>query len=163
MAVPTVNVRLPEREVFLRFPITWPEVRLIEAELPRVRTLELVVIFPLVSVSVPLTVTFPPREIPLDRLRVRLLRVTPGRVVLDPEPPTLIFDVAPPVRLPLDVETSPLMVKVFAPMDSAPLVSVSVPLTVVPEVRLTPKLLLMVKLFTVAGRPLPVFCAAVPL
>ena len=147
----------------MRFPITCPDVLLTVAEPPSERVFELVLMFPLVRVSVPATGTSPPRDMPFDRFIVRLLSVTAGRAVLAPEPPKVMLDVPPPVRVPLLVEMSPLIVKVFAPIESAPLVRVNVPLTVAPEVRVTPALLLIVKLFTVAGRPLPVLCAELPL
>ncbi len=74
-----------------------------------------------------------------------------------------MLDEAPPVSVPLDIEIASFRVKVLAPIDNAPVVSVRVPVTVALEVRVTPELLLVVKLFTVAGRPLPVTCGAVPL
>ncbi len=46
---------------------------------------------------------------------------------------------------------------------SFPLVRAKVPATVVVPLRVTPALLLLVKLLTVAGSPLPVTCADTPL
>ena len=57
----------------------------------------------------------------------------------------------------------PLTVKVNAPTAKVPAVNVSVPLTVFAAVRVTvppPNVLLIVKLFTVAGSPVPVACEA---
>jgi hypothetical protein len=56
---------------------------------------------PEVRVSVPPTVTSPPILIPLERLMVRLLRVTDGSAVLAPLPPNVILDELPPVSEPL--------------------------------------------------------------
>src|SRR5207245_1673243 len=83
---------------------------------------------PVVGVAVPPTLTPPPMLIPLARLMVRLFNVIAGRVVLAPVPPKIMFADAPPVRLPLVVEIAPLTVRVLAPIESAPLVSVNEPL-----------------------------------
>src|SRR6266568_1385259 len=104
---------------------------------------------PLVRVSVPPTVTLPPRAMPLARLTVRLFRVMAGRVVLAPVPPKVMFAEAPPVRLPLVVEMSPLSVRVLAPIERAPLLRASVPPTVTAPPKLMPLARLMVRLFNV--------------
>ena len=133
------HCRLP----FTYMPAPAPET---EADVPRDKVLELVVIFPDEKASVPLTVTPPPRLMPFARFRVRLLSVTAGSVADAPEPPMMMFDVLPPVKPPLVVEIAPLRVSVFAPMESAPLVSVSVPPTLILPSSVAPLLLLMVRL-----------------
>ena len=72
-----------------------------------------------------------------------------------PVPP---LDSVPPPEL-----TAPLSVRVLDPIVSVPLLSVSAPFTVSAPPRVTPAALLIVRLLTVAGRPLPGACAAVPL
>src|SRR5208282_1257156 len=92
-----------------------------------------------------------------DRLIVRLFNVTAGSVVL-PEPLKTRLLVAPPVSVPLDVEMAPLSVSVFAPIENAPLDRVSVPLIVGLLFRVTPLVLLMVRLVnavTMLGIPTP--------
>ncbi len=117
---------------------------------------------PLVRVSVPPTVTSPPKLMPLALLMVRLFNVTAGRAVLAAVPPKLMFAEAPPVKLPLVVEIRPLSVRVLAPIENAPAVRVSVPLTVAALFRLTPLALLIVKFVTVVNSG-PVVCKALPL
>jgi len=67
-------------------------------------------------------------------------------------------------RLPvaLDIVAAFAIVTLFELLFKAPLVRVRVLLTVTIALRETPEPLLMVRLFTVAGRPLPVTWAAVP-
>src|SRR5208282_6429665 len=57
----------------------------------------------------------------------------------------------------------PLSTSVFAPTANVPLFSVSVPLTATFALRLTPAVLLSVRLLTVAGRPLVTCAPVVPL
>ena len=133
------------------------------APLPMKRVDDEVFISPLVRASVASTVTLPPSEMPFARLIVRFFTMTEGSVVLAPDPPKVIFELLPPVKLPLVVEMAPLSVSVFAPIENAPLVRVSMPLVAVPAVSETPALLLIVRLLTVDGKPLPVACAALPL
>ncbi len=116
---------------------------------------------PLVNVSVPSRVTFPPSEIPFARFSVKLFSVTAGSAVLAPAPPKIIFDVLPPVILPPDVDIAPLIVNVFATIDNAPFVSVSVPSIVISLFSVTPELLLI----TMLGNALlpPIVCADDPL
>jgi hypothetical protein len=167
------NVIFPDVAAMVRvvvmLPMTvFPAVSESVPDDPSVIVFDDVVMSPFVSVSVPLTVTAPPRLIPFARLSVRLFSVTAGSVVLAPDPPKEIFDVAPPVRLPLVVEIAPLSVSVLAPIESTPLVSVSVPLAAKPPPSETtllppPPVLATVKSFTVAGRPLPTAWFALPL
>jgi len=56
-----------------------------------------------------------------------------------------MFDEALPVKLPLVVEIALLMVRVFAPIERAPLVNVRVPFTVGLELSVTPPELLIVR------------------
>ena len=69
-----------------------------------------------------------------------------------------------PNTYPLVRETVPPagMITVFAPVEMTPLVRFSV-VGVTELVSVTPALLSTVRLVTVAGKPLPVICAAVPL
>jgi hypothetical protein len=80
---------------------------------------------PDVSVSVLPIVTLPHNVTAL--LIVRLLSVTAGKFAA-PEPPTVIFDVAPPERAPQLI--CPLSVSVFAPIDKPAPEGLNVPLTV---------------------------------
>ncbi len=133
-----------------------PVAREIVAPFPNVRFAPLKNVL-VVSVSVPLTVVAPPSVTPLPvRLMVRLFRVTAGRVMPTPEPLMTRFDVTPPVKDPVVTGIDEFRVRVFAPMDNAPLVSVSGPFVVTLEVRATPELLLIVRPLTVEGRPSPV-------
>ena len=52
---------------------------------------------------------------------------------------------------------------VFVFVNKFPLIKLSVPLTEVLALKVTPAELLIVKFFTVAGNPFPVTCAALPL
>ena len=74
---------------------------------------------PFVKVKAPSTVTFPPKLRPFVLFSVRLLRETAGNIVLAPDPPIKIFEELPPVSVPLP-EIAPLIVKVCAPIESAP-------------------------------------------
>ena len=80
---------------------------------------------PEVRVRVPPTVTFP--HIDTALLTVRLFKVTAGRFAV-PEPPIIIFEVAPPTRVPQLI--CPLSVNVFAPIDNPAPAGLNVPLTV---------------------------------
>jgi hypothetical protein len=63
---------------------------------------------PVVKANVPSRSTFPPSVIPLVRFKVKLFSETPGRDVLAPLPPMMMFDVPPPVKEPEVLETAPL-------------------------------------------------------
>ena len=65
--------------------------------------------------------------------------------------------------LPLVAVTVLFNVSVVVPMERAPFVSVSVPLTAVDWLRDTPLELSIVRSLTVEGKPSPVACAAKPL
>ena len=126
----------------LKFPTIVPDVLdnvpRAPISVPRMSVLEPVVISPPLSASVPLA-----------RVSVRLFTETAGRVVLALEPPTTRFDSDPPVRVPLVVDIAPLIVKVLkSPKESVPLISVSVPLTVilVPRVVLPPFIVMLLKI-----------------
>ncbi len=80
---------------------------------------------PDVRVRVPPTVTLPHNETVL--LTVRLFSVTADKLA-EPAPPIVIFDVAPPTRVPQFI--CPLSVKVFAPMDKPAPAGLNNPLTV---------------------------------
>ena len=80
---------------------------------------------PDVSVRVPPTVTLP--HIVTALLIVRLFNVTPDRFAA-PAPPIIIFEVAPPTRVPQFI--IPLSVNVFAPIDKPAPAGLNIPLTV---------------------------------
>ena len=61
-------------------------------------------------------------------------------------PLKIILEVLPPIRLPDVSETAPLSVSVLAPIESAPLIKLSVPEMVRLEFKLTPLILLIVRL-----------------
>lgn len=131
---PVVTLAVPAYMTFTLVPkfgtvVKLPIVREIVATLPSETLLMLLLSVPLVRVSVPSTVTSPPRLMPFARFKVRLLTAIAGSVVVELEPPMTMFDVFPPVKLPLVEEMAPLMVSVFAPIESVPLVSTRVPLT----------------------------------
>ena len=109
--------------------------------------LPLTVNVPLVSVSVPSTVTSPSKLIPFPRLIVRLFKVTAGRFVPSPEPPNEMFEEAPPFNEPEEAEIALLSVNVFAPIDKAPFVKVKVPVNCNEFCKVVPLELLSVKLF----------------
>jgi hypothetical protein len=100
--------------------------------------------------------------IPDDLLMVKLLSVTAGRLVEAPEPPKIISELPPPVRLPPVTLTAPFSVSVFDPNDNAPLVRYNIPLTVLlPDSEIPADLLIVrsVSPFVTEGRlveePLP--------
>lgn len=74
--------------------------------------------------------------------------------------PTMVPDVR--VSVP-SAELLEPRVSIFDPVVMLPLVSVKVFVTVSSACNVTPAELLIVRLFTVDGRPLPVLCAEVPL
>ncbi len=92
---------------------------------------------PPVRASCPSTVTSPPRIMPLDRLIVRLFKPTAGSAVLGGVSSKIMLLVGPPIRLPPPALICPLIVSVCAPIDSEPLVSESVRLTVVSPLKET--------------------------
>ena len=100
----------------------------------------------MVNVSVPPTVTLPDILMPLARLMTRLLSVTAGKLVAAPVPLKVISEEDPPVRVPLVTDIAPSRVRVFAPIEKAPVVNASVPETVALEFKATPLELLIVKL-----------------
>ena len=113
---------------------------MVSVEAPVVRS-------PRVRLREPLTERSAPSEMPKARLMVRLPRplCTAGNVVLAPAPPNVMFELPPPVRLPAPLMIAPLSVSVCAPIDSAPAVSVSAPLSC-SSLRVTPAGLLIVRL-----------------
>ena len=119
MAEDLVNNRVAETLFASMFPVVrvgeFPEIVKVFAARLRV---------PLVKARVPPTLTEPPRLMPLARLRVRLLSSTAGKVVVAPLPPIMIFEELPPVNVPAEVVMDPFKVKVFAPIEKAPVVKV---------------------------------------
>jgi hypothetical protein len=123
---------------------------------------------PAVKVSVPLLANDSglPSTTPPELFIVRFSNpeVTAGSVsaLL---PLQVIPEVEPPVNEPLAMEIEPFSVRVWAPIESAPLVNVSAPLTVPDAPRATPLLLLIVRFGTAAGEvgnSVPVVCAELP-
>ena len=102
------------------------DVRLITtlAPLPNIKALVPLSNCPSVSVSVPLTVTAPARFVPAVLLIDRLFKETVG-IVIRPAPAvaTIKFDDEPPVNIPLPKDVVPLIVKLFDPIASVPVVS----------------------------------------
>jgi hypothetical protein len=97
---------------------------------------------PEVRVRVPPTVTFPHIETAL--LIMRLFKVTAGKLAV-PEPPIVIFEVAPPVRVPQFI--CPLSVSVFAPIDNPAPAGLNVPLTVRELCKVTTLVFVIERLF----------------
>ena len=102
---------------------------------------------PAVSVNVPPTVNELASVMPFALLIVRLLRLpeTAGSDAAAPEPPNTIFELAPPVNVPLVVVSAPFSVNVCAPMASAPEVSVRAPLNARSLPSVTPFVLFTVR------------------
>ena len=112
----------------------------------RVRVFDPTVSVPAVSARVPATLTLPVSVRPLERFSVRLFNATAGRLVPAPEPAMTMFELLPPVKLPEVYEIAPSSVRVFAPMENAPLVSVRLPVTSRLPDKVTPFALLIIRL-----------------
>ena len=132
--------------------LTLPTTSVVPAEVAAagmVRVDKPVVRSPLLRVRVPFTVRSAPSEMPLARIIIKSFRplLTAGRVVLAPDPLKAMFEVLPPVSVPPPLPIAALSISVFVPIESAPLVSDNVPLTVGLEFKVTPPELLIVRPF----------------
>ena len=124
--------------------------------LPRLRLLPPLMVSPApltlpVNVAVPLVLVIETKPV-----------VVKPAMLWAPVIPAIVTPPEPLVNVPAFIK-SPSKVKRLAPgVNIAPLPIDVVPLMVVGWLRVTPAVLLIVRLFTVAGRPLPATCAAVP-
>ena len=80
---------------------------------------------PFIKSKLPVTVKSPSKLIPFERFNSKLLVTKLGILVLAPFPPIIILLELPPTKVPKVVVTLPFIVKVFAPIEKAPLVSVN--------------------------------------
>jgi hypothetical protein len=131
-----------------------------------VRVFEPIFNVPAVNVRVPSTVIFPLCVTPMTLFIVRLFRIITldGIVIPTDDPPNTSDEEAEAERLfGVPAIAGPFNVNVLAPTLNDPVVSVNIPVTATEEVRVTPDKLFAVRFLTVAGSPVPVIWAAVPL
>jgi hypothetical protein len=131
-----------------------------------VRVFEPIFNVPAVNVRTPPTVILPLCVTPMTLFIVRLFRIiTLDGIVIPPDdPPNTSDEEAETERLfGVPAIAGPFNVNVLAPTLKEPVVSVNIPVTATEEERVAPDILFTVRLLTVAGRPVPVIWAAMPL
>lgn len=80
---------------------------------------------PFVKPSTPYIFKKPPAVRPFPLFNVRLFKVKAGIVILNPLPPMVRLEVAPPAIVPLVILSESFSVRVFGPMENSPLVRVN--------------------------------------